>query len=445
MQPRSVFALALVLLAPAAQALDLLAAYRLALENDARYQAARAANLAGQEPLAQATAQLLPTVSINASRARNSTDLSSDSVSNHNDYFSATYALQVRQPLFRQYNFALYRQAKAQATAADAALDRDRENLVQRLAAAYFDALMARDDLALVLAQKQAYGAQLESARRALAAGSGTRTDIDDAQARWDMALAQELEASQNVDFTRRRLQMLVNRPVARQAVLDPARMALALPDPARPEDWVARGEENNAELRNLRSGLEAARQEVEKARAGHYPTADLVAQRSRGQSETITAINTRNANSQLGVQLNLPLFAGGQVNSTVRQAEANLEKQRQEYEARRREVELDVRKEFQNVTEGILKVKALEQAERSTDQAVFSNQKGFQAGVRTRVDILNAEQQRTDARRSLAQARYQYLLARIRLHSLADPSGEEALAAVNPWLSNVPIGPDGD
>lgn len=428
---------ALGLLTRSALALDLLSAYRLAVENDARFQAARAANRAGQEPLAQAIAQLLPTVSANASRAKASTDMSNGDASNHNDYFSSTYALQIRQPLYRKYSFAQYQQAKAQATAADAALERDRENLVQRLSAAYFDALMARDDLDLVLAQKTFYGVQLDSGHRALAAGMGTRTDIDDSQARYDMTVAHELEARQNVDFTRRRLQMLVNRPVGQLASLDPSRMATALPDPAQPEEWVAHGEENNPELRNLRSGLEAARQEVEKARAGHYPTADIVAQRSRGQSETISSIDTRYSTSQIGVQLNMPLFAGGYVNSTVRQAEANLDKAWQEYEARRREVELDIRKEFQNVAEGILRVQALEQAERSADQAVLSNLKGFQAGTRTRVNILDAEQQRSNARRDLAQARYQYLLARIKLQSFAIPSGEDILVAINPWLSN--------
>jgi len=432
-------ALILALGAPAALAVDLLGAFRLALDYDARFQAARAANLAGQEPLSQATAQLLPNVSINGSRAKVSADMESGTQTGHNDYFSSNYVLQIRQPLYRRYNFAQYQQAKAQAMTADASLENDREAVVQRLSSAFFEALMSRDQLAFVLAQKEAYAAQLEASKQALASGTGTRTDIDDAQARYDLTLAQELEARQNVEFTRRRLEMLVNRPLDNLPFLDPARMALVPPDPARPEDWISRGEENNPELRSLRSGLEAARQEVEKARAGHHPTADLFAQRGKSQSESITAIDSRYSTSQVGVQFNIPIFAGGYVNSSIRQAKANLDKVEQEYEARRREVGLDIRKEFQNVTEGILKVRALEQAERSADQAVFSNKKGFQAGVRTRVDILNAEQQRMNTRRDLAQARYQYLLARVHLQSLANSSGEEAITAINPWLSDSP------
>lgn len=428
--------LALALAAPAAQALDLLSAYRLALANDARYQASRAANLAGKEPLSQATAQLLPTVSINGSRASVNADLESGGRSAHNDYYSSNYALQLRQPLYRWYNISQYRQAEAQAAAADGNLDKDRESLVQRLAGSYFDALLARDQVALVLAQKEAYAGQLEAARRSLAAGVGTRTDIDDAQARYDLLLSQELEAQQNVDFTRRQLEVLLNQPVAGLAALDPGRLALVPPDPARAESWVEQSVDGNPELRALRAGLDAARQEVEKARAGHHPTLDLVAQRSKTQSESITAINTSSLTTQVGLQLAIPVFSSGYVSSTIRQAEANLDRLQQEYNARSRELALEIRKQFQNVTEGILKVRALEQGERSAQQAVFSNQKGLQAGTRTRVDILNAEQQRVNAGRDLAQARYQYLLARIRLQSLTSGSGEEAIAAVNAWLT---------
>lgn len=424
--------------APAAWPLGLLEGFELALARDARYQAALAANLAGQEPLAQARAQLLPSISVNGARSKASADLQSGNDTAHNDYFSSSYSLQLRQPLYRKYNFAQYEQAKAQVTTADATLEKDREDLVQRFSTAYFDALLAQDQLALVLAQKAAYAAQLEGARRALAAGSGTRTDIDDAQARYDLTVAQELETRQNVDFTRRQVQVLVDRPVEGLAALDPGRLPLLPPDPERPEDWVALGEGSNPELRALQAKVEAARQEVEKARAGHYPTADLVALRSRAQSETITSINTQSLASQVGVQFNIPVFAGGYVNAAIRLAEANLEKSLQEYEARRREIGLDIRKEFQNVTEGIARVRALEQAERSAGQAVLSNQKGFQAGVRTRVDILNAEQQLVNTRRDLAQARYRYLLARIRLHSLSTASGRDAVAAVNAWLTTA-------
>ncbi len=437
---QSLAALALAGLALPAAALDLSEAYRLALEQDAAYKAAQAETEARREVLPQARAQLLPNVSMNLSRSRNHTDRDTrtalgKTVSDSYDYFSSNYGITLRQPLFRKYNFALYQQAGYDVESAEANLDKSLQDLLVRLAGAYFEALMAQDQHALILAQKEAYGIQLAAARRALAAGQGTRTDIDDAQARYDMTLAQELEAAQNLGFTRRQLQVIVNEPVDNLSVLAPERMQLESPMPASAEEWIARGEGVNPELRAMRANIESAMQEVEKARAGHLPTVDLIAQRAKTASENNVSINTNYDSTMLGLQASIPLFAGGYVNSQVRQAQASLQKFEQQYENRRREVAQMIRKEFQSVTEGVLKVRALEQAERSSDQAVISNQKGFQAGTRTQVDILNAQQQRMNTRRDLAQARYQYILARVRLQGLVQSINQEEIETLNRWL----------
>ncbi|MDP4028800.1 MAG: TolC family outer membrane protein [Gallionella sp.] len=426
--------------APAAHALDLVQGYRLALENDATYQVALAANQAGHEAVPQALAQLLPNLSASGSRSKNATDSQSPGFlgqMNHSfsRYTSASTTLALRQPLFRKYNFALYKQAQAQEKNADAVLDIDRQELLMRLSGAYFEALMAQEQLAFVLAQKDAYSGQLQSATKAFAAGAGTRTDIDDAQARYDLGLAQELEARQNIGYTRRQLQVIVNQPVESLATLDAGRMELLPPTPNNLDEWIARSEGNNAELRALQANIEAAQQELEKAKSGHYPTADLFVQRSKTESDTNYTINSQYLTTAVGVQFNIPIWSGGAVNSQMRQATANLEKTKQQYEARRREISQQVRKEFQNVTEGILKVKSLEQAERSSGQAVFSNQKGLQAGTRSQIDILNAQQQQMNVRRDLAQARYQYLMARVRLQGLMNSLNEDEMARINSWL----------
>ena len=436
-------ALAVTLLlacAPAAQALDLVQSYRLALENDATYQAALAANQAGHEAVPQALAQLLPNLSASGSRSKNATDSQSPGFlgqMNHSfsRYTSASTTLALRQPLFRKYNFALYQQAQAQEKNADAVLDKDRQDLLMRLSGAYFEALMAHEQHTFILAQKDAYNGQLQSATRAFAAGAGTRTDIDDAQARYDLGLAQELEARQNIGYTRRQLQVIVNQPVESLATLDAGRMELLPPTPNNLDEWITRSEENNAELRALQANIEAAQQELEKAKSGHYPTADLFVQRSKTESDTNYTINSQYLTTAVGVQFNIPIWSGGYVNSQMRQATATLEKTKQQYEARRREIGQQVRKEFQNVTEGILKVKSLEQAERSSGQAVFSNQKGLQAGTRSQIDILNAQQQQMNVRRDLAQARYQYLMARVRLQGLMNSLNEDEMARINSWL----------
>lgn len=427
--------------ASAAQALDLAQSYHLALANDATYQAALAANQAGHEAVPQALAQLLPNLSASGSRSKNTTNSDTpgfDGTRSYStsDYTSSSSTLTLRQPLFRMYNFALYKQAQSQEKNADAVLDRDRQDLLVRLSSAYFEALMAQEQLALVLAQKEAYTAQLQSAKRAFTVGVGTRTDIDDAQARYDMILSQELDARQNVGFTRHQLQVIINQPAESLAQLDAKRMELLPPVPANLDEWIARGEENNAELLALQANIEGARQELAKARAGHYPTVDAFVQRSKSESDTNYTINSQYLTTAVGVQFNIPIWSGGYVNSQMRQAVANLEKAKQQYEARRREVSQLVRKEFQNVTEGILKVKALEQAEHSADQAVFSNQKGFQAGTRTLVNILDAQQQRMNVRRDLAMARYQYLMARVRLQGLMNSLNEDEITLINSWFS---------
>lgn len=432
--------------APPGHALDLAEAYRLALHHDARYQAARAQAAASREAVPQALAQLLPNVSASLSRSKNSTDKEAPDVlgltkSEEFEYFSSNYALTLRQPIYRKYNFALYSQAQAEVAGAEATLDRSLQDLLVRLSGAYFEALLAQDQHALVRAQKVAYAAQLEASRKAFAAGQGTRTDIDDAQARYDMTLADELETAQNLGYTRRQLQTIVNQPVDALAVLDPARMQLQSPQPASAEEWIERGEESNPELRALRAEIEVAREELEKARAGHYPTVDLVAQRSRSSSENNVSIDTRYLSSMVGLQVNVPIFAGGYAMSQSRQALANIERAQQQYEARRRELGQEIRKEFQTVAEGVLRVRALEQADRSAERAVFSNEKGLQAGTRSRVDILNAAQQRMNVKRDLAMARYRYIIARIRLQSLVSSLTESELAAVNAWLRENPGG----
>ena len=424
-----------------AWSLDLRQAYEAAYENDATIRAARAGAQASREKLPQARAQQRPNVSLNASRNHN--DLTSETqnsqgkpVRSENQYYSGNQSLSVRQPLYRPYVSALVRQAQAQVEEADAALERDEQTLVTRVGKAYFDALLAQDQVLLIEAQKTTYTTQLDAARKGLQAGTGTRTDIDEAQARLDMTLAQELEALQHVEFTRRRLESLMGRPVDVLASLDVQRFNPTAPIPGLVEDWVERAEQANPELQSLRAQLDAAGMEVEKAQAGHKPTLDAVAQWSRSSSDTVTSINQRYDNKSIGLQLSVPLYAGGYVSSTVRQAVAAQERAREALEAARRDLGVRVHREFRGMTEGVLRVKALEQAVRSAEQAVLSNQKSFQAGSRTTVDVLNAQQQKTTAQRDLAQARYLYLVSRLRLQALAGEDRQSSVSQVNSALA---------
>lgn len=432
--------LAGILATTTAWSLDLRQAYQAAYENDASIRASRSAADASRERLPQARAQQLPNVQLSVSRNHN--DLTSKTpnllgqvATSEKQYFSASQTLSVRQPLFRPYLGALVRQAQAQVADADAMLERDEQMLVTRVAEAYFDALLAHDQRVLVEAQKQNYTVQLDAARKGFVAGSGTRTDVDEAQARLDMTLAQELEALQHVEFTRRRLEVLTGQGVDRLASLDIAHFAPSTPVPNSVDAWVERAEQASPEMASLRAQLEAARLEIDKAQSGHKPTLDLVAQWSRTSSDSVTSVNSRYNNKSIGLQLSVPLYAGGYVGSTVRQAVAAHERAREMLEVTRRDLGVRVHREFRGVTEGVLRIGALEQAVRSAEQAVKSNRQSFKAGSRTTLDVLNAEQQRTMALRDLAQARYLYLVSRLRLQALAGDDRQAIVAEINGWL----------
>jgi protease secretion system outer membrane protein len=434
--------LALALAGSSSWSMDLLQAFEAAQQQDATLQAARAAAAAGRERLPQARSQFMPVVSASLSTTRNQLTSTTPNFlgveqTTETNYPSSSQMLQVRQPLYRPQLVAQYRQAQAQVIDAEATLAQEEQNLAVRLSSAYFEAMLTADQLQLVLSQRAAYAGQLDAATKSFAAGSGIRTDIDEAQARLDMNTALEIEARQNITYTRQQLQSIVNQPVDKLATLDVTKLALLNPEPNQLEDWTARAEINNPQLQTLKAQVEAARQEIEKAKSGHHPTLDAVAQWSRNDSESVTNLQSRYTNGSVSLQLNIPLFAGGYVNSQVRQALAGLDRANAALEATRRELGVRVFKEFRGITESVPKIKALEQAARSADQLVISSRKSYQGGSRTVLDVLNAEQQRLVVQRDLAQARYIYLLSKVRLLALVGEADLAAVTAVNAVLQN--------
>ena len=407
--------------------------YEAALEQDASIRASRATADSGRERLPQARAGLLPQVSASAGRNSNNLDTTAPNilgtpVTTNDQYFSDNRTVQLRQPLMNMQRWHQFQQAKSVVDEVEANLDREFQNLVVRVASAYFESLMADEQLDLVLAQKKTYTALVDAANKGIAAGSGTRTDIDDAQSRLDMATAQELEARQNQDLARRQLQLLVNQPVAQIAKLNVAALQLSPPMPANLDEWTRKAELASPEMKALQARLDAARREVSKAQAGHLPTLDAVAQWSNSGSENTTRVNSRYENKSIGLQLNIPLYSGGYVNSTIRQAVAEQNRAEESLEALRRDLGVRVHKEYRGVSEGVMRVKALEQAARSAEQMMKSTQMSLKAGSRTQLDVLNAQQQYTLALRDLATARFVYLLSNVRLASLV---GDDAMVSV--------------
>lgn len=433
---KTCLAVAVSLAASAASSMSLLEAYQLALEQDSTIRASRAALESGRERLPQARSQLLPSVQANVGRNYNDLNTTSPNflgqeTTTNSTYYSYGKTLSFRQPLFNPQRYFQYEQAKDQVADAEATHQRDLQELIVRVGGAYMEALLTEDQLKLVLAQKQQYTTMVDAAQKMLKAGSGTRTDIDDAQARLDMALASELEARQNREYTHRQLEILVNQPVGDLSALNLNGLASLPADLPPLESWLEQAQANSPEIQALVSRVAAADKEISKAKSGHSPVVDGVVQWNDSGNENVTRLNSRFVTKSIGVQLVVPIFQGGYVNSQVRQAVAEKTRMEEALEATRRDLGLRVHKEHRGVTEGVLKVRALEQAVRSTEQLVLSTTKSRQAGVRTALDILNAEQQLAQAKRDLVQARYLYLMARLRLAALVGKTPLDAITEV--------------
>jgi len=420
----------LVLFASPVYATNLMEVYREAQQQDAAYASSRAAYEAGQEKAPQGLALLLPSVNLSANTSRNEADSSASNL----QYNSNGYNLSLTQPIYRKQNFAQYEQSKSQVVQAEAQFAIARQDLIVRVAQAYFDVLLAQDNVALAGAQKAAIGEQLEMAKRNFEVGTVTITDTHEAQARYDLTTAQEIAAQNDLEIKNRALQLILGKIPAHLNALND-QLPLVLPEPNDMTKWVEQAEQQSPQIAIQRAALAIATQEVERNRAGHYPTLDLVAGYGRNSNPSTIAIGSTITSQTVGVQLNLPIYQGGSVNSKVREALANQEKARQDLELGNRQVALQTRQAFLGITSGMAQVKALEQALVSSQSSLDSTRLGQEVGVRTNVDVLNAQQQLFSAERDLSQARYNYILSQLKLKSAVGTLSDEDVEQVNRWL----------
>lgn len=429
----------LTLSMPAA-AQNLVELYQRARQYDAEFAAAQAANRAAQERLPQARSRFLPHVNLNATTNYNNNDItflgSAFAPSGTRRYNSRGYNIGLVQPLFNRENNAVLGRAQAEIDEADARLEVAEQDLILRVAQAYFDVLLAQDSVNYVATQKAAVGEQLAQAKRNFEVGTATITDTHEAQARYDMITAQEIAAANDLEVRRRALERLsgarrVNpTPLQADIPLDP-------PQPAAVEQWIQRATDQSPELKAQRALSEAARSDIERARSAKLPVIDAVANHSdqRAGGGIFGGIDTRA--TSIGLQLNYQIFEGGARDSRVREAIANQERAQQAHADAERRVELAARQAYLGVTSGVAQVRALEQALTSSQASMDSTRLGFEVGVRTSVDVLNAQQQLTSARRELAQARYNYLLSRLRLEAAAGTLDESDLRGLSAGMEN--------
>lgn len=421
---------------PAAQAQSLVQLYEAARGYDASYLAARSQAEANRAQAAQARAGLLPEVGLGAganwTRRDTSVPLLDGSGTNQNVTLSAS------QPLYRPANRLANEQAQLSLDVTQAQLVQAEQDLIVRTAQAYFDVLAAQDTLAFVRAQKTAVAEQLAAAKRNFEVGTATVTDSREAQASYDLVIAQEIAAENDLRVKQLALDQLVGRSgVTPRPLATPVDLPRLVPTDA--QAWVARSGDAHPAILSARRTLEIAELETQRAEAGHKPTLDLVGQYqvARGPSN-VQGIpgNVRSNNSSVGLQFNLPLFAGYAVQNRVKQTLALEEKARADLEAARRTVDLNTRSAFLGVVSGAGQVKALEAAEASTQSALEANQLGYQVGVRINIDVLNAQSQLFQTKRDLAQARYNVLLSRLRLEQASGDLTVDDLAQIDLLLA---------
>lgn len=411
-----------------AVAADLLQLYRDALLNDTQYAAARANADAAREKLPQGLAGLLPTVSASANTTWNDNDFTGT----RRKFNSNGYNVSLTQPLFRWQNYVQYSQAQLQLAQAEAALAQARIDLTLRVSQAYFDVLNAEENLLAVQANKVFIAEQLKQAKKNFEFGTVTITDTHEAQARHDLATAQEITATSDLRVKRGALRLIIGKLPGTLARLKP-QATLALPQPSDADSWAAAAEVNNFAVLAQQAALEVAEKEVSRNRAGHYPIVDMVANYGRSNSGVTQYIDSRTEvlSGNVGVQLTIPIFQGGAVNSKVREAMAGRDATRAGLEEVRRKAVLNASEAYLGVENGIAQVHALEAALVSSASALASNKVGYKVGVRINIDVLNAEQQVYSTRRDLAKVRFETLLAQLKLKAAVGALDEDDLQQI--------------
>ncbi len=429
-----------------ASAQSLLDVYQAARDYDAAYLGALAQARSAEYKTREVEAKRLPTLGLTAGVTRTETSLpvsgnvalAAGASADGNQFNTAQQiALQAKQPLYNAGNTAQINQAQRSLDAAQADLEIAEQDLMVRVAQAYFDVLASRDQLAAAQANAAAISEQLASAKRNFEVGNATITDAREAQARFDLASAQEIAATNDLMTKRAALDQLVGRSgIAPKPLMSP----IVLPplSPASMEDWLSRGD-TAPTVRKAQVGLDVAKEEIELAKSGHLPTVDLVGSLSRTNNSArsggyVFAGNTDAAS--IGVQANMALFAGFATQNRIKETVALEEKSERDLDAARRGVTLGTRQAYLGVQSGFASVKAYEAAETSTKLALEATELGYRVGVRVNIDVLNAQTQLYTTQRDLSKARYDVIMATLKLRQTVGALKVEDLESVNRLLT---------
>ena len=419
---------------------NLLDVYHQALAHDPTLASALSANKAAQEIIEQGKALYRPTVNFNAEADTTYTHIRYLGVTRpagSSNFETLKAGIEARQPIYRKQNLLQMEQSETQVSQADKQYHLQQQALILRTTQAYFNVLVAQDKMDLLAAQKTAILSQLEQAKATFEVGTATVTDVNEAQARYDLVLAQEIAAQNEYEITKRAIQAITGQIPAKLATAKADIRVTPLGQGM--QDWQQIAVQNNLNIQIQQDALKLAEQEVERANAGHLPTLDAVASVSDNYangSPSVFSAGNELRGATIGLQLQIPLYAGGAINSKARQAVLNKQKAQDDVEIARRQVDLDTQSAYLNLNSSIAQVKALEQALISSQSQLDSTKLGYEVGVRTSVDVLNAQQQFYSAKRDLLQARYNYLANIIRLKAASGLVSEADLQEINQQLA---------
>lgn len=413
-----------------ANAADLMSVYEVAARNNPTLAAAAASLAASRENRPQAFAGLLPNLNAGASLSRSrfkNIDPSQDATYSTDKLAS----INLVQPLFRYDRWIALRQADSTIAAAEADYAAAQQKLMVDVAERYFAVLDAQDNLDFAQAEKSAIGRQLDQAKQRFDVGLIAITDVKAAQARYDIAVSQEIRAVSELEGSRDALRELTGEYFDKLALLR-ENLELVRPEPDSPEHWITQAKQQNLQVLSAQAASEAARQEMRRQRAGHLPTLDLNAD-ARYQDVNFGGIAPiKRQDSEIGIQLNIPLYAGGAVSSRTRQARSQFQEATQRLQEAVRAAELATRNAWRGIRTDIAQVRALSESLESTRVAVEAEEAGFEVGTRTIVDVLNAQREHYLARLNYARARSQYVVDQLRLKRATGILSRDDLLEVN-------------
>ena len=429
-----------------AQAENLLDVYRLALNSDPQVKSAEASWHAVQETRRQSQALFYPKISLDGNATRNRQEIVSSAstffLSGSMVYFtSKTLSLNLNQPLYHHDYYVQLRQSDARIRQAEAEYHVAQQGLLLRVSEHYFTVLAETDTLGFAQAEKQAIARQLEQTRQRFDVGLVAITDVHEAQARFDLASSQEIEAQTRLASSREALREITAILPATLNGLTDSAVTLVSPEPQDVEAWVNSTRNQNFQIIAAQAAADVALQNIETQRGGHYPVLDAVV--NHGYSSSGGAFGGRETrDSAIGLQLSVPLYSGGAVNSRVREAKHRLVQSKEVLEQQQRAAVRQTRDSYMNVLASISRINALRQATVSSQSALDATQAGAEVGTRTTVDVLNAQRDVYRAQRDLSRARYDYVLNMVRLKQAAGMLSLADLEQVNGWLQEVASSP---